>query len=114
LARRIATDLAYAQSIARRTGATQAVTFDTTNNQYQFVGFTDPDHPGSTYVISCAAEPYRGKLMSLGLTLGSTSVNQVNFDQSGFPDAGGTIVIQVGGVQKTVPLNAASGKATIQ
>src|SRR5690349_15258881 len=48
LARRVAADLAYAQSIARRTGATQAVMFDTTNNQYQFVGWTDPDRPGTT------------------------------------------------------------------
>jgi prepilin-type N-terminal cleavage/methylation domain-containing protein len=114
LARRVAADLAYAQSIARRTGVTQSVSFDTANNQYQLVGWTDPDRPGTTYGLSFAAEPYRGKVASLTLTTGSTAVTQVNFDQYGFPDAGGTIVVQVGDVQKTVTLNATSGKTLIQ
>ncbi len=114
LARRVAGDLAYAQSIARRTGATQAVSFDATNNLYTLVGWTDPDHPPSTYALTCSSEPYRGKIASLSLLNGATAVTQVNFDQYGFPDAGGTIVVQVGNVQKTVTLVQASGKTTIQ
>src|SRR5206468_1308365 len=77
LARRVAGDLAYAQSIARRTGVTQAVMFDTVNNQYQFVGFTDPDRPGTTYTVSFAGEPYRGKVASLALMLGASPVTQI-------------------------------------
>ncbi len=114
LARRVAADLAYAQSIARRSGSAQAVTFDTVNNQYQLVGLTDPDHPGTSYIVSTKAEPYRGSLASLALTVGAATVTQINFDKYGFPDAGGNIVVQVGSVQKTVTLNATSGKTTIQ
>jgi prepilin-type N-terminal cleavage/methylation domain-containing protein len=113
LARRVAADLAYAQSIARRTGATQAVSFDVINNQYTLVGWTDPDH-GTTYVVTCSSEPYRGTISSLSLSNGTTAVTQVTFDQYGFPDSGGTIVVQVGSVQKTVTLVQASGKTTIQ
>jgi prepilin-type N-terminal cleavage/methylation domain-containing protein len=114
LARRVAGDLAYAQSIARRNGATQAVAFDATNNQYVFTGWTDPDHPTSTYTVVCSSEPYRGKIASLALSNGATSVTVVNFDAYGFPDSGGTIIVQVGDVQKTVTLVQASGKTTIQ
>lgn len=113
LARRVAADLAYAQSIARRTGATQAVSFDVTNNQYTLVGWTDPDH-GTAYALTCSSEPYRGKIASLSLSNGTTAVTQVTFDQYGFPDSGGTIIVQVGDVQKTVTLVQASGKTTIQ
>ena len=114
LARRVAADMAYAQSIARRNGGSQAVSFDTTNNQYQLVGWTDPDRPGTTYTMACATEPYRGKLVSTSLSNGTASVTQVTFDAYGFPDAGGTIVVQVGDVQRTVTLMQASGKTTIR
>jgi prepilin-type N-terminal cleavage/methylation domain-containing protein len=112
-ARRIVADLAYAQSLARTTGVTKTVSFDKTNNQYQIVGLTDPDKPSQTYTVSISAAPYRGSIAAVSLLNGATAVTQVNFDKYGFPDAGGTITVQVGTVQMTATLNTTSGKATV-
>ena len=112
-ARRIVADLAYAQSLARTSGSTKTVSFDQANKQYQIVGLTDPDKPSQTYTVSLAAAPYGGSLAAVSLMSGATAVTQVTFDKYGFPNAGGTITVQVGTVQTTVTLNTTSGKATV-
>ena len=40
--------------------------------------------------------------------------SRVSFDGYGVPSAGGSAVVQVGQTQKTVWLDAATGKATVQ
>jgi prepilin-type N-terminal cleavage/methylation domain-containing protein len=112
-ARRIVADLAYAQSLARTSGTARTVSFDQPNSQYQIVGLTDPDKPSQTYTVSLAAAPYRGSLAAVSLMAGATAVTQVTFDKYGFPNAGGTITVQVGTVQMTATLNTTSGKATV-
>jgi type II secretion system protein H len=113
-ARRIAADLALAQSMARNTGFPQTVTFQASSKQYQILGYTDPDRPGTTYTVTLSAEPYRAQLSSVSLTKAGSNVTQITFDRYGFPDASGFVEVAVGAVTKRVTLDATSGRTSIQ
>ncbi len=78
----------------------------------------DPDHPGRDYTVKLLAEPYRTRLNTvsfdgqseLGFDVYGTAVND-----HGTPLlAAGTIVIESGGIQKTILVDQSSGKAGIQ
>jgi Tfp pilus assembly protein FimT len=113
-ARRIAADLALAQAIARNTSSPQTVSFNAPARQYQIVGYTDPDHPGNTYTVSLAADPYHATLSAVTLTKAGAGVTQVTFDRYGFPDASGYLQVTVGSVSKRITLDATTGRTTIQ
>lgn len=110
-ARRLAADLAWAQSRARVTSSRQTVNFNVTSGQYQLVGVPDPDHPANTYTVSLGQAPYRCAIVSAAPA--DTNGN-VTFDGYGTPSAGGTIVLQCGDFQRVVQVNAAAGIIVLQ
>lgn len=112
-ARRVAADLAWAQALARAAGGGQTVRFDASADRYALVGVTDPHHPGRPYVVDLAGEPYgaRVELVALGT---DKLAQDVTFDGYGQPDNAGTVVVRAGDFHKTVSLDAATGKATVQ
>ncbi len=111
-ANRVAADLALAQWTAKSTSAAAGTTvsFDVTNSAYAIPGVPGTTGPASAYAVALSATPYNATLVSA--TFGGAA--SVTFDRYGQPSSGGNVVIAVGVVQKTVTLDAGSGKASIQ
>lgn len=105
-ARRITADLALAQRHARRTSASQMVTFTVASSKYSLVGMTHPDHPGQSFEIGIGDEPYRARIVSASFGGDATLV----YDGFGKPDSGGQVVIAVGAYQKTIQVDTGTGQ----
>ena len=110
-AQRVAADLALARWTARSTSTPAGVTvaFDVAANAYTIPGVPGPTGPASAYTVSLAADPYAARVASASFG-GAASVT---FDRYGQPAAGGTVVVAVGAVQRTVTLDATSGLASV-
>jgi prepilin-type N-terminal cleavage/methylation domain-containing protein len=106
---RIVADLSMAQQQARTTSASQTLEFVLADHAYRFPGVTDIDHPGSVYQVQLSAEPYQAALVSADF--GGDAV--IIFDGYGNPDSGGSVVIQVGDEQRTITVDAQTGRATV-
>ena len=109
-AQRLVADLAMARLRARSQSNSQTVVFNLASSQYQMPGVQDLKNPANTYTVLLSGVPYQAKLVSVDF--GGTS--QATFDGYGMPNCGGTVVISAGGVQRTVVLDANSGKANVQ
>jgi len=107
-ARRIAADFKLARESAISRSATQTVTF--TANGYSLDGMADFDRSTSAYEIDLTEEPYHAKIFSADF--GGDA--EVVFDIFGIPDSGGTVVVEVGGYQKSIVLDADTGRASVQ
>lgn len=109
-ARRIAADLSLARTNAYSSSRNVTVVFDLAADEVTIVGVPHLNDPGSDYVTSLSAEPYRARLVSANF--GGDS--QVVFDLHGIPDSSGQVVIEVGNVQRTIVLDRGTGKAAAQ
>ena len=89
--------------------AAQVVTFDPGVGQYVLEGCNDPDHPAAKYRVKMPGDLYQVSLVSANFGAQAT----VTFDIYGMPSSSGTVVIQTGGMQKSIVLDALTGKATI-
>jgi prepilin-type N-terminal cleavage/methylation domain-containing protein len=109
---RIAADLALAQTLGKTTSAGQVASFSVSNNNYQLSGYAGFLGAGaqSSYTVSLASSPYSATLVSANFN----STTQVKFDRFGQPDNGGTVVVQVGSVQKTITVDSNTGKVSVQ
>lgn len=109
---RIVADLMLAQMVAKTSSAGQAVSFNVASNNYQLTGYAGPlgGPVQSNYTISLAADPYKATLVSANFN----TTAQVTFDRFGQPDNGGTVVVQCGSLQKTITVDANTGKVTVQ
>lgn len=105
-ARRLSGDLSLAQRQARRTSASQTITFNVAQSRYQLVGMNHPDHPSRSYEICVRDEPYRARIVSASFGGDATLV----YDGFGKPDSGGQVVIAVGAYQKTIQVDGGTGK----
>jgi type II secretory pathway pseudopilin PulG len=105
-ARRLTADLSLAQRQARRSSASQTVTFDVANSKYQLVGMKHPDHPSRPFEICVKDEPYRARIVSASFGGDATLV----FDGFGTPDTGGQVVMAVGAYQKTINVDVGTGR----
>ena len=101
-ARRITTDLAFAQRHARVTSQSQTVSFYPTVDVYRFMGMPDPDNSGSDYAVQLAKEPYQASIVSADFGGDADLV----FDGYGALDSGGTVVIRVGNYQRTITVDS--------
>ena len=109
-AQRIAIDLALAQSVAKTSTKGQTIIFNLAANTYQMNNVAASDSAAATYLVDLSAPPYQARLISVSFA----GAAQATFDRYGMPGAAGTVVIQAGDVQKTIVLDANSGKATVQ
>lgn len=109
-AKRIAADLALAQRQAMISSSSRSVQFTTQTNSYSLVGVQSMDHPAGGYGVKLSDSPYQATLVSAAF--GNDAV--IIFDRYGMPDGGGSVVVQAGGVQKTITVDANTGKATVQ
>jgi|694.fasta_scaffold00669_18 Tfp pilus assembly protein FimT len=127
---RICTDLNYAQSLARLRGTTQSVVFDIASNSYtlpdvanlnqgagQGAGKSAAKSAGessnqgaaqasvSAYQVILSDYPHQVTLVSADFGAGSSTAT---YNGYGAATSQGTIVISVGGMQRTVSLAAGS------
>jgi type II secretory pathway pseudopilin PulG len=109
-ARRLVADLNLAREKAFQSSQSRTVTFVPEDGQLSILNVQDLNTPGPTYVTKLHDKPYQAELISADF--GGDS--QVVFDGFGVPDSGGTAVIQAGGTQRTVVLNADTGEAEVQ
>jgi prepilin-type N-terminal cleavage/methylation domain-containing protein len=119
-ARRLASDLAYAQSLAKAASTTQSVNIGPGGSGYQLVGVADPDHPGSAYNVYLAADPYQTTINAISLSSSGGSVSPsgngyvtLSFNGYGIPSAGGTMTLRSGGAQKTITIDSSTCAVTI-
>ena len=109
-ARRIVADLELAQSSAKAAGTSRTVEFYVSTNDYQLSGLASLDGPAGSYTVQLSERPYEATLASADFG-GDT---QVTFDGWGLPDTGGTVILNAGSEQRTVVVDAETGKAAIQ
>jgi prepilin-type N-terminal cleavage/methylation domain-containing protein len=107
-ARRLITDFELARSQALTTSQSQSVVFTTSSSTYQIASLTGLDSKTGSYVVDLRQAPYQATLISASFGGSATAT----FDAYGAPASGGTVIIKVGGTQKTIVLDADSGKAT--
>jgi prepilin-type N-terminal cleavage/methylation domain-containing protein len=106
--RRLAADLALAQSRANYSSTSVTVAFSPSTNSYQIVGMPDPDRPAQTYTVNLGGDPYHLTLSSASFA-GSANLA---FDGYGTPVAGGTIVLAQGNTTHTLTVDGTSGRVT--
>lgn len=111
-AKRVAADLALARSHARTNSASQLIDFSTPANGYTLTGVPSPDGGAGGYVVRLGDEPYKASLGEFAF--GGPVATAVWFDRFGTPDGSGTVVVSSGGYQKTVVLDAVTGKAVVR
>ena len=109
-ARRIARDLALARQRARLLGASQTVHFDPPTGTYQIAGLKDPDGSSANYTVDISGHLYGASLISADFGGDTTVV----FDGYGTPDSGGSTVVRIGDLSRTVVLEGEVGRATVQ
>ncbi len=108
-ARRIAADLEYARRRAITRSASQTATFSTTTHSYTLAGVADPVRPSTTWTVRLSEAPWESTIASI--TFGNSGV--LVFDWNGRPDRAGSLVVQSGGSQSTVAVDALTGKVSV-
>lgn len=109
-ARRVAADLRLAQSCAKAASESRTVSFSVATKQYQLLNVAAPNGAAGNYTVVLSSEPYRANLVSASFN----SSTQVVFSGWGLPDNGGTVVVSAGSEQRTVVVDASTGRVSIQ
>ena len=107
-ARRLATDLEVARQNAQTESIVQTVIFQPGNHSYSLQGLTSLK--GDAYDVQLAKTQYPASIVSVDFG------GDVQFDYNifGRPTVGGTVVLECGGYQKTVRVNAVTGRTTVE
>jgi Tfp pilus assembly protein FimT len=107
-AKRIVADLELTRSVAYTTGGSQTVRFDAQAGTYQLVGIVDPDRPKATdTTVNITDTPYSCQFRSIDNSV-------LTYNGHGLPNTGAQIVIRNGSLQRTIRVNATSGRASYQ
>lgn len=108
-ARRLAHDLHLARDQARVTGQQCTIEFLVDDSQYTLSGVSDPDHATRSYCVRLGAEPYKATMVlaDFGGDEGTA------FNGFGLPTAGGSVVLECGGLEKSVVLDGQTGEVTL-
>lgn len=111
-ARRIVLDLARAQRQAKTLSANQSVQFTIGSDSYTLPGVADMDDSSVTYTVDISQPPYEATLLSADFD-GST---EMIYDGYGTPlnGVGGSIVVQVGSLFKTITVDGETGAVSVQ
>ena len=109
-ARRIVQDLSLASRQARNAGAPRTVAFNAAGTQYTISGLAALDKAAQGYQVDLLAEPYCSRVDSANFGGDGTVV----FNGYGQADSGGQVVLKSGSMTRTITLDAASGKASVQ
>ena len=109
-ARRITQDLALASRQARNAGSPRTVAFNAAGTQYTISNLVGLDRAAQSYQVDLQAEPYCSRVDRADFGGDGTVV----FNGFGQADSGGQVVLKSGSFTRTITLDAASGKASVQ
>ena len=109
-AKRIAADVAYAQTQARSTSKSVTVTFSAATSGYQVSGVTSLSNVSGGYAVSLPDAPYYASIVSAGFGGGAV----LTFDVYAPPPTAAPSSCSRGRPKKTVTVDAASGKVSVQ
>ena len=111
-ARRVVLDLARAQRTAKASSAGQSVLFSTVDNNYTLPGLPDMDRADAIYTVELSQPPYEATLLSADFD----GTLEMIYDGYGMPldGVGGTVLIQVGALFKTVAVDGETGAVSVQ
>jgi prepilin-type N-terminal cleavage/methylation domain-containing protein len=109
-ARRVMADLRLAQSCAKAASSSRTVSFSTSTERYQLLNVPSPDGLSGDYTVVLSAEPFNADLTSANFN-GSS---QVVFSGWGLPTNGGTVVVSTGSQQRTIVVDGATGRVSLQ
>lgn len=108
-ARRVLSDLIYAQRQARITSTTQRVVFDVVHGTYQLLDMSDPNRKNQVYTVDLTQDPYRANIYSAAFGGDSTVI----FDGYGVPDTVGTLTVKVGKYRQTISVEGGLSRPRI-
>jgi len=109
-ARRIVADLAFARSAAKASSSSRRVKFFVNSDLYRLFELQPLDGVGDNYDVALFEKPYEADIISANFG----ADDQIIFDGWGIPDTGGAVVLTVGPEQRTVTVDAESGKAKVE
>lgn len=110
-ARRVAADLELARQSARSASRSRSIVFDLATGGYQMSGMQALDDSAQPYAVDLADE-YQTKLTHVfGVSAGSVTLV---FDGYGKPDQAGVITVRTGAHERTITLDAETGKVVVQ
>jgi type II secretion system protein H len=112
-AKRLSGDLEHARRYAKMQGKPQLVVFTPANHQYTFPGLQDIHRAAADYLVQLQHTEYPAEIVSVTFGSANNKSTQVTFDMYGRPDAGGSVVIAVGGDQRTIQVDAATGMISV-
>lgn len=110
-ARRLAADLALAQTTAVTASRNQTVALSISGHYYDLINVSSLEQTANVYRTRLSEAPYRSRLVSL---FGLSTDQQVIFNGFGLPNRGGSIVIACGSKQRTVVLDSDTGRTQLQ
>jgi general secretion pathway protein H len=105
---RVAADLALARDRAMTSGAVYKVAFNKLTYQVATVAAFESGDPGPA--VDLGAEPYRAD----DLTADFKGETSVTFDPYGSASVDGKVSVTVAGVQRTLSLDAMTGRAVVE
>lgn len=108
-ARRIVADLELARREAVMSSAGRTVTFSSSDESYTLADVARLDRRATVYAVSLGGDPYYADIVSADLGGDELLV----FDGFGQADSDGTIVVRSGGVDNTIVIDAATGRASV-
>ena len=118
LAREIATDMRYAQTLALKTGVRHRVSFSTDDQAYAVKRENGGSWDLCTHPVT--KKPWQvtlgGKSRYAGLTLKDArfgASDHLYYDKFGAPEAGGFVTFALGGATHTINVAPLSGKITV-
>ena len=106
---RIAANLASARQQARISGARYKVAFDLSTHKYSILSRSEDGSYDLIEEVDLSLEPYGVLIIAVDFE----DHTDIKFDGFGVPNRGGIIVIQAGTHQKTITVDASSGRTTI-
>jgi type II secretory pathway pseudopilin PulG len=113
-AHRLAADLAWAQRHAMAKSASQEVYFDLLSDAYWLYGIESLNRDYGDTWVKLGEAPYHARIVSaFGKTVAHSGTS-LFFDGYGQPDVSGDVIIAAGDEQRTVTVDADTGKATVQ
>jgi len=101
---RITADLNYLASQAKHRSTAMRIRFNVLNDSYTLEGLPSLTHKSDAYIVQLGDEPYGVSLVSASF---SGSAN-LTYDGFGKPDSGGTIVLAVGAMTRTMTLTGSN------
>lgn len=110
VAERIAADVRYAQHQARIKGKSQQVVFSPSTETYQLPGSANINSPAQSYSVDLTQNGSGAVLESAAFGAAGATLT---FDMYGRPDFGGSAVVKVGGLQRTIQVDATLGQVSV-